>query len=527
MAGQKRKRQQQVEQPASVLSSRHWWIGVAVVLVLACLIRFWDIDLKPLHHDEGVNGFFLRNVQQEGVFRYDPANYHGPTLPYFAFVTTSLLGTNTFAVRLVPLLFGLGVVGLALACRDRLGSIGALAAAAFLAIAPGPVFHSRYFIHEMILVFFTFTLVLSVWEFSRGRGQWWLLPAAVSAAMMFITKETCIISFGVLLIALGMMWLDRRLRGGNGLADEPPGEPYSPRGIVIAGSLSVAVAVGLSIAFYSAFFQHWPGVRDSLHTFELWAKTGTTAHTHPLHTYAKWLWKLESPLVLLALAGTVEVVLRRRERFVLFAALWGWGTMAAYSLIPYKTPWLTLNFVVPLALVAGYAVERIARRAGLGAAAAVAAVALLVSAYQSWDVNFRRYDDEAVPYVYAPTNREFLRLIDQIERLADRAGSGTNTPVAVLYPEYWPMPWYLREYRSAEYFGSVVPTNSPIVVGSEALRPQIEAILGPRYQFIRSYHQRNGLAATLYARRDVIDCPVNEVPVEGLIPLVPLKPVVE
>jgi hypothetical protein len=27
--------------------------------------------------------------------------------------------------------------------------------------------------------------------------------------------------------------------------------------------------------------------------------------------------------------------------------------IAAYSLIPYKTPWLMLNFVVPLALIAG------------------------------------------------------------------------------------------------------------------------------------------------------------------------------
>ena len=42
------------------------------------------LALKPLHHDEGVNGFFLTNLFRDGVYKYDPANYHGPTLYYIA-----------------------------------------------------------------------------------------------------------------------------------------------------------------------------------------------------------------------------------------------------------------------------------------------------------------------------------------------------------------------------------------------------------------------------------------------------------
>ena len=41
----------------------------------------------------------------------------------------------------------------------------------------------------------------------------------------------------------------------------------------------------------------------------------------------------------------------------MFAALWSIGEIAAYSLIPYKTPWLMLNMTAPLALAAGYACE--------------------------------------------------------------------------------------------------------------------------------------------------------------------------
>ena len=54
------------------------------ILVVAAFLRFYDLDLVPLHHDEGVNGNFLVRLVREGFYQYDPANYHGPTLYYFA-----------------------------------------------------------------------------------------------------------------------------------------------------------------------------------------------------------------------------------------------------------------------------------------------------------------------------------------------------------------------------------------------------------------------------------------------------------
>lgn len=505
---------------------RLWWICAAVILLVAALFRVWDLDLKPLHHDEGVNGFFLKNLVEQGIFRYDPANYHGPTLPYFALVSVRLFGMNTWAIRLVPLLFGMGVIGLALALRARIGVWGALAAAAILAVSPGAVFHSRYFIHEMLLVFFTAALALAGWAFAERRSEWWLVPVALFASLMFATKETCIISYGVLLIAAVMMVLDRRLIRRNARS----GERRSWRSLALPALVAAVLAVLVSAAFYSAFFRYTEGLRDSLQTFAIWARTGAEAHVHPFHTYLGWLWKMESPVLLLALGGTAIAVLRGTPRFALFCALWGWGTLAAYSLIDYKTPWLSLNALVPLAFVAGFAVEQIGRMAGRQIAVAVVAIALAVGSYQAWSLNFMRYDDESVPYIYAPTDRQFMALIDQIRRLSDRAGTGPNTPVTVLYPEYWPMPWYLRDYKTTEFFGTVVPTTSPIVVGSVGLRGEIEAVLGPDYHFVRSYHQRNGLEVTLYVRRDIIDCAVNaevEVPGVGAPVLVPLEVIEE
>src|SRR5688572_1007272 len=38
------------------IPERLWQFGVIGILVVAALLRFYDLDLVPLHHDEGVNG---------------------------------------------------------------------------------------------------------------------------------------------------------------------------------------------------------------------------------------------------------------------------------------------------------------------------------------------------------------------------------------------------------------------------------------------------------------------------------------
>src|SRR3990170_2509373 len=61
-----------------------WLIGCIVVTAIAVFWRFWQLELKPLHHDEGVNGHFLITLFRENVYKYDPSNYHGPDLYYIS-----------------------------------------------------------------------------------------------------------------------------------------------------------------------------------------------------------------------------------------------------------------------------------------------------------------------------------------------------------------------------------------------------------------------------------------------------------
>ena len=71
-------------EPVSDISEQVWRIAAVSIFCLAAFLRFYDLNLVPLHHDEGVNGNFLLSLVREGRWNYDPANYHGPSLYYLS-----------------------------------------------------------------------------------------------------------------------------------------------------------------------------------------------------------------------------------------------------------------------------------------------------------------------------------------------------------------------------------------------------------------------------------------------------------
>src|SRR6267378_7515088 len=188
------------------VNKRLWVAGAATILITGAFLRLYDLNLVPLHHDEGVNGNFLLRLVRDGFYQYDPQNYHGPTLYYFAALIpwiskflfgksfAETYGLSTFTIRFVTAAFGVATIWLLLTLRRHIGPIAALASAALLAISPGAVYLSRYFIHETLLVFFTLSVVVATLRFYESVRPSYLLLAAASAALVFATKETAFIS---------------------------------------------------------------------------------------------------------------------------------------------------------------------------------------------------------------------------------------------------------------------------------------------------------------------------------------------
>ncbi|HYJ86307.1 MAG TPA: flippase activity-associated protein Agl23 [Pyrinomonadaceae bacterium] len=522
------------------VSDRVWRAGAAAILIAGALLRLYDLDLVPLHHDEGVNGNFVKLLVRDGVYQYDPENYHGPTLFYLSAIIpwiSRLLpggalgdryGLTTFTMRFVPAAFGIATIGLILLLRKRMGKIAVLTAAGALAVSPGAVYLSRYFIHESLLVFFTLAAVIVALKFHETAKAGYLLLLAGLAGLVFATKETAIITAGVLVVAWAMTFaVFRKPSETVDPAEEESQKTGAPRsitdrsggasgvGILALAGLSVFVAV--NILLYSSFFTNYPkGVYDAVKTFTHWSKTGTQVHTQPWSTYLVWMWRKESTLLLLGLAGIALALWRRRDRFAVFTALWALGVIAAYSIIPYKTPWLMLNFLLPLALSSGRLLQELSTGARNTARKliplAIAFAALGLSIYQTIRLNFFRYDDPSQVYVYVHTVREFLPLVDQIERISKQAGTGEQTEILITAREYWPLPWYLRNYSRVSYHNGLVQSDAWIVVGSMDQQPNLQSFLGERYILVKSdanpigsFTLRPGHELVLFVRRDVAE----------------------
>ena len=587
------------------ISELGWRLSSLSILFVGSVLRLYDLSLVPFHHDEGVNGNFLVTLVRNGTYQYDPQNYHGPTLYYFSAIIPWIVrffggkaagdayGLTTFNIRFVTAAFGVATIWLALLLRKRLGTIGALSAAGLIAISPGAVYLSRYFIHESLFVFFALGIVVASLKYYDSGRSVYLILATIAAALMTATKETWIINGPVLLIALvatnAYLWLrEKSNRKSRRKSPESLGESAQktlerfggPIGIATIVLVAFALFLIVNVFFYSSFFTNYPkGVHDAISTLNLWRQR-TREHVHPWWQYVQWLAQEEPLLLLLGGAGAAVAVWRAENRLAVFLGLWSFGLLAAYSLVGYKTPWISLNFIVPLALIGGYALEQIYRKFGepwvplalvsggilllsngtivkavygdegkvtgltwnfdfstnwpvvLGIALLsayagyviyspadrrrtpvhfylVAAMALASCGYQMISLNFVHYDDDRYAYVYAHTKREMLTMLDEVDRIAKRLQTGNDTGVAIVSPDYWPLPWYFRDYKRVGYYQQIVPTNEPVIIGSKAQEEQLKSTFGDRYQLVSSgvdegtYALRPGVDLLLYVRRDV------------------------
>lgn len=494
------------------LSPRVFHVSSVAILLASALLRLLQLDLRPLHHDEGVNGLFLVRLLREGVYQYDPANYHGPVLYYCALALARLkhlfgarLDLGVAGLRLTPALFSIATTWLVLLLRRWIGDRAALFAGAFIALSPCAVYFGRDFIHESVLVFFNLALVVSVLRYAESRRPLHLFLISVSAALMFAAKETAVISVAALLLAwvLSIIWIDHRkphiLRSALSSIHLPPWPLLAA---------SVLLFFLLFVLFFSSFFSNMHGIRDALVTFRLWQHTSTISNRHPWYSYLTWMAVPDLAILSIGTVGFLTNLWRARGRFAVFAGFWAVGVLAVYSLLPYKTPWLALNIVVPFGIVAGLGFDILFGASGKLRSSflprVVVALTLLLAiwtAYQSLQLNWLRFDSQSHPYVYAQTPRAFLSLIDQINSSTARFGTGTSTSITVTSREYWPLPWYLRDYPRAGYYGHIIVPNEQLVIASEMQEPYLLPLLGSRYLRAGTYPLRPGVNLIMYVRQ--------------------------
>jgi uncharacterized protein (TIGR03663 family) len=467
--------------------STPWWLVVAftAILLIGGWLRFEQIGVKPLHHDEGVNSFFLLNLARGGEYRYNPDNYHGPTLYYLGLASLYLFGENELALRFWPAAFGLLTVGLVWLFRRELGPTGTLVAALLLTLSTGLVYYSRDFIHESIFGGLTLAVVGGAWRFNRERHFRWVLVGALATGLLFATKETAMVTAGVvglaIIAALGWDLIRQRTPlaaipagVGGALAARRPSVDHALAALIIF--------IFVNLVFYSSIFTNGAGVGDALRSPWRWTMRSGSEHVKSFWYYAGILLKLELPLLVGAVVGGM-LIAWRGTRFWLFIGAWTLGIFLAYSLIGYKTPWLIVNLLIPMGLLGGHAAQRLADLltapllrllAGtilviglVGAGRLTRTVSLIDHSDNRNQQGFltglgRRlkiapYLDDLSGYVYVQTEPEVLQLVELIAQEAATLPTGAELSIYVASPDYWPLPWYLRNYRTVSFSGQLPP----------------------------------------------------------------------
>jgi uncharacterized protein (TIGR03663 family) len=453
-----------------------FWLLFAAILILALALRLPNLAQRPMHTDEAVHAIKFGSLLENNDYKYDPYEYHGPTLNYFTLVPAwlsnakNLVDVSEVHLRLVTLFFGLLLIPGFLFLRKELGDSAVLAGAFLTTISPAFVFYSRYYIQEMLFTAFSFYMLVFVFKFLQKPILLWAILGGTSIGLFFATKETCIISFGALILSVLFIVLRKKT-----FKFEKKTLSY----VLLGFSAFAAV----SIIFYSSFLSYPKGIVDSLLTFKTYLGRGVgehQAHLYPWYYYFKWILFNKMPgspfwteafVVVLALFGMIHNYRSNKSEtnksLSAYLLIFAGALILIYSVIPYKTPWSMLSWYHILIVFGGIGMAGLLKlSSGKISKSIVSVLLILGSAHLVYQVilqNGKYSSDISNPYVYAHTHPDIYHIKDKIGATSAAHKDGKNMYIEVICPggDYWPLPWYLREYPNVAYW-SEVNLQSPL-----------------------------------------------------------------
>lgn len=465
-------------------------VTLGLIVSVAIVLRFAALGMRPPHHDEGVNGWFIEQMRLTGgYYAYDPTNYHGPLYFDLLYAARQTFGFGIEVLRVPGAVIGVLACLLPFALRRRLSWPRALLASALLATSPTLVYYARYAIHETLLGALGLAVVVAV---ALRRP----VVATVALAAMFATKETAI-----LFVLAGVSWLLLELVLARG------------RVVTWVRSLRarhVAAALGLAAVFAAVWVVTFTGgfrapdgvagaVGRSLDAFAAWHATSETAsHAKPLWYYAQLGLRYEAVLYALALLGAIA---GRRDPLIRGTAVVGFALFGGYSLIGYKMPWLPVSWLMLLAIPAAHGACVLALRVGPRRAKVIALAGLATVLAITVRSSFVRPADHAEALAYVHTAADYADWTGRIDELAAKIGP-RKIRIGVDHPTRWPLAYSLKLYPGTHW---MVQGDEDVLVVAPSRAAAVDARLKKRY--VRQRYRMRAYAepAILYVRVDRLE----------------------
>jgi uncharacterized protein (TIGR03663 family) len=485
--------------------------GWLIVMALGTFLRFDDLSKRPFHADEATGAKITASRMESRDYRFDPIHYHGPLLSSLAIPIAKLRGEESWnhLTKLTPRLLtatcGTLLLLVPLLWRKRLGDGTALLAAALLATSPLLAYYSQMFIHETLLVLFGMTAMALLTRSTRFG------LAGVFVGLMFATKETFAISILAWAGAAAIIaWEYRRE-----ILRVPWSLHWNKHRMQILIFLTTAALT--SMLFYTDGFRKPDGAIDAFRTFFVYETVA--GHNKPFGYYFQLLvlpeksggiWWFGTPVVVLALIAYLSTFRRHSGaararaiiRFIAYAAM---GHFLIYSVIAYKTPWLACLPWAHVCLLAAASIIGFSGRDPW----MKAALALLILLSIFTQVRQTRYatgrlaSDDRNPFAYVPTSRDIENIGPWLKKLHTIA---PDRSLAIIGPDYWPLPWYLRDFKETGYWKSPPDglEKMPIVLAMPDMQDAVALQLEETHTALPR-GLRAGAPMLLFVRNDIWD----------------------
>ncbi len=509
-----------------------------IIISIAATFRLKDLAKRPMHTDEAVHAVKFGMLLEEGYYRYDPNEYHGPTLNYFTLIPVWLSSIHKFVdvqettLRIVPAFFGIVLVLLTWFLVKGLGNTAVYFSAFFTAISPAMVFYSRYYIQEILFICFIFGFLISVYRYLEKPSIPWAISAGLFLGLMHATKETFVIFLFAMLLSLGLLIVTQK--------------DFRHQFFRFIKSINIKhvlifilSSVIISVLFFSSFFTNLKGIIDSVAFLGdyLQRGSGTKIHFHPWYYYLRLIFysKMDSGpvwsegfILFWAIVGVYASFSNRikvlfNKELLKFITFYTIILTFVFSAIPYKTPWNILGFLHGYILLAGIGISFIWQLVNKKVYRIIFFIFLFLGFCYLMLQSIRAIDVYCAsplnPYVYSHPDMQIYDLIDQVDEIVRAQPEGNNIYIEVIYPEsnYWPLPWYFRKYPNVGWWDHVeesIPA-APIIL----IAPELESALihklyelpppGKRDLYIPLFENyfelRPGAEIRGYVRKDVWD----------------------
>lgn len=180
---------------------------IFIILVLAVVSRFYDIDLRVMSHDEVNHVVPSYDLFTGKGYRHDPVT-HGPFQFHIVATSYFILGDSDFSSRIPAALFSIAAIAFILFYFPRyLGKNGALITAFLFLISPFMLFYGRYTRNEGFIELLGVMMLFATLAYLETGRKPYLYLLTASIVFHFCVKETAFIYTAQLLIFLALNFL--------------------------------------------------------------------------------------------------------------------------------------------------------------------------------------------------------------------------------------------------------------------------------------------------------------------------------